>query len=318
MENNKQAVIDIGSNSVRLLVADCTNGHVSGIYKGLSTTRLFNGMTKTGELSDAAMENSLNAVYDFNIKAIELGAQEIWCFATAAVRNASNAQVFVELIKQKTLLDVEILSKDREAQMGFVGVGGQGVRGILDIGGGSTEIAVGDDKSIHRCSMDLGAVSALEMYPLGNVADELTLEAMQQWTMNVMASKASDVLLHSEDVDFVGIGGTITTLAALELQMSKYDPMRIQGKRLTLRIIEKWYNELIRMPLSARKTLIGLNPERADIIIGGIVILQTFMNLFSLKEIRVSDLGNMEGYLKVKLQENGEKTEKSIEDKDND
>ena len=301
MENNRQAVIDIGSNSVRLLVADCIDGHISAIHKGLNTTRLSQGITLTGELSDDAIQRSIDAIYDFNIKAIEFGAQNVYCFATAAVRNAENAQTFIDLVLQKTSLAVDVLSKETEAQMSFSGVGGQGMRGIIDIGGGSTEIAVGDGASIHRCSMDLGAVAALEMYPLGNIADELTLEAMQQWTINVMSNKASDVLLHSEDVDFTGTGGTITTLAALELQMARYDPMRIQGKRLTIRTVEKWYNELVKMPLITRKSVIGLNPERADIIIGGIVILMTFMNLFSLHEIRVSDSGNMEGYLKTKL-----------------
>lgn len=300
---SRQAVIDVGSNSVRLLVADCTDGQVLPIHKGLNTTRLSEGLTKTGNLTDIAMDRSIDAIFDFNNKAKDLGAESVWCFATAAVRNAENDQEFVELVKEKVALDVDILSKEQEAHVGFIGVGGQGVRGILDIGGGSTEIAVGDGDTVHRCSMNLGAVAALEMYPLGNIADDLTLEAMQQWTMNIMSKEAQDVLTKSDDVSFVGIGGTITSLVAMDLKMAKYDPMRVQGKRLSIRTIEKWYNDLIKMPLSARRSLVGLNPERADIIIGGIVILLTFMNLFSLREIRVSDRGNMEGYLVMKLKE---------------
>lgn len=300
---SRQAVIDVGSNSVRLLVADCTDGQVLPIHKGLNTTRLSEGLTQTGNLTDIAMDRSIDAIYDFNNKAKELGAESVWCFATAAVRNAENAQAFVELVKEKVALDVDILSKEQEAHVGFIGVGGQGMRGILDIGGGSTEIAVGDGKTVHRCSMNLGAVAALEMYPLGNIADELTLEAMQQWTMNIMSKEAVGVLAESDDVSFVGIGGTITSLVAMDLKMAKYDPMRVQGKRLSIRVIEKWYNDLIKMPLAARRSLVGLNPERADIIIGGIVILLTFMNLFSLREIRVSDRGNMEGYLVMKLED---------------
>ena len=92
----------------------------------------------------------------FNIKAIEMGAENVWSFATAAVRNAENGDVFTARVKEKVLLDVDVLSKKREAQMGFIGVGGEGMRGILDIGGGSTEIAVGDGETISRCSMDLG------------------------------------------------------------------------------------------------------------------------------------------------------------------
>jgi exopolyphosphatase/guanosine-5'-triphosphate,3'-diphosphate pyrophosphatase len=298
---SRQAVIDVGSNSSRLLVADCIDGQIAAVHKELSTTRLSEGLTQTGNLSDAAMGRSVEVINDFYVKAKELDAKQIWCFATAAVRNSENSEVFVSLVKESTELDVDILSKEQEAHIGFIGVGGQGMRGILDIGGGSTEIAVGDGETIYRCSMNLGAVAALEMYPLGNIADELTLEAMQQWTMNIMSKEAADVLEKSNDVSFVGIGGTMTSLVAMEHKMAKYDPLRVQGKRLSIRTIEKWYNDLLKMPLATRRTLIGLNPERADIIIGGIVILLTFMNLFSLREIRVSDRGNMEGYIMMKL-----------------
>ena len=318
MESSKQAVIDIGSNSVRLLVADCINGSIAPIHKAINTTRLSEGLAVSGSLSESAMERTSIAVYDFNIKAIEMGAKNIWCFATAAVRNADNSEVFIELIKEKVLLEVDVLSKKREAQMGFVGVGGNGLRGILDIGGGSTEIAVGDGDKIHRCSMNLGAVAALEMYPLGDVADELTLEAMHQWAIGVMGKEAAGILLQSSEVEFVGIGGTITTLAAMELKMAKYDPMRIQGKRLSLRSIEKWYTQLIEMPLNERKSITGIEPQRADIIIGGIVILLTFMKLFSLREIKVSDSGNLEGYLKTKLKFDEKLQKPKPEEQEND
>ncbi len=301
MVNNKNAVIDVGSNSVRLLVADCTGQKILPIYKAIATTRLSEGLAVSGVLSKTAMERTANAVYDFNIKAIEMGAKNIWCFATAAVRNSENADKFIELVKERTLIDIDVLSKRREAQMGFIGVGGEGMRGILDIGGGSTEIAVGDGEDISRCSMNLGAVTALDMYPLGDVADELTLEAMRQWALNVMSKEAANLVLQSPEVEFTGIGGTITTIAAMEFKMAKYDPSRIQGKRLTRRTIEKWYSTLINMPLAARRAIIGMEPKRADIIIGGMVILITFMDLFSLRDIKVSDSGNLEGYLKDKL-----------------
>ena len=168
-------------------------------------------------------------------------------------------------------------------------------------------LPVGDGGDVTRCSMDLGAVTALEMFPLGDVADELTLEAMHQWTMNVMKEEAQQVLGKSEDVKFTGIGGTITSLVAMELSMAHYEPSRVQGKRLTIRTIEKWYKTLAKMPLAARRAVVGLPAERADIIIGGILILLTFMNIFELSEIRVSDAGNLEGYLKTKLEKNCKK-----------
>ena len=301
MESSKHAVIDIGSNSVRLLVAEFAGGNAAPVYKAISTTRLSEGLAVSGNLSESAMQRTLNAVYDFNIRAIEMGAQNVWCFATAAVRNSKNAQTFIDMVKEKVLLDVDVLSKHMEAKIGFIGVGGSGARGIIDIGGGSTEIAIGGGKIIHRCSMDLGAVAALDMYPLGDVADELTLEAMRQWTESVMSNEAAGIMLQSSDIEFTGIGGTITTLAAMEYKMAKYDPMRIQGKRLSLRTVQKWYAALINMPLKARHAIVGIEPSRADIIIGGVVILLTFMELFSLSEIRVSDSGNLEGYLKMKL-----------------
>jgi exopolyphosphatase/guanosine-5'-triphosphate,3'-diphosphate pyrophosphatase len=314
MENSKQAVIDIGSNSVRLLVAECAGGNVAPIYKAISTTRLSEGLAVSGILNETAMKRTAAAVYDFNIKAIEMGVQNVWCFATAAVRNAQNAEAFTALVKEKVLLDVDVLSRNMEAKIGFIGVGGTGTRGIIDIGGGSTEIAIGGGRLVHRCSMDLGAVAALDMYPLGDVSDSLTLEAMRQWAQSIMSKEAASIMLQSSDVEFTGIGGTITTLAAMEYKMAKYDPMRIQGKRLTLRTVQKWYGALIKMPLKARRAIVGIEPQRADIIIGGVVIMLTFMELFSLKEIRVSDSGNLEGYLKTKLNIKPDKTKKQPEE----
>ena len=158
----------------------------------------------------------------------------------------------------------------------------------------------------------------MEMYPLGDIADELTLEAMRQWAQSVMSKEAARVLLQSSDVEFVGIGGTITTLAAMEHKMAKYDPMRIQGKRLSLRTVQKWYSELITMPLVLRRSIVGIEPQRADIIIGGVVILLTFMELFSLSEIKVSDSGNLEGYLKSMLSPAADMYEENEGDDDDD
>jgi exopolyphosphatase/guanosine-5'-triphosphate,3'-diphosphate pyrophosphatase len=155
-------------------------------------------------------------------------------------------------------------------------------------------------------SMKLGAVRALEKFPLGDVADPLALEAMRQWASGVLnrdGCEAREAARNLSGVRWAGIGGTITTLAAMELKMSKYDSARVQGYALTRQAVEKTLARLAQAPLEKRRQMAGLQSERADIIIGGVVILLEFMIYIGVEQIFVSDRDNLEGYLAYKLSE---------------
>ncbi len=314
MENQARrlAAMDIGSNSVRLMIAELSaDGTLMPLRKELVTTRIYEGLARTGKLSAVAVDRTLAAINILKDKAREAGADSLYCFATAAVREAKNRDEFLQRVFKETSMAVEVLSEEAEARLGFVGIMEKGPRGALDIGGGSAEIALGQDLDVnYAVSLKLGAVRALEKYPLGDIADPLTLEAMRQWAACVFArdgAAAREAAQRMGVSNFSGIGGTITTLAAMDLKLSKYDSSRVQGHVLTRAAVEKTLQKLASLPLEKRQQLPGLMPERADIIIGGVVILLEFLLFMGIDQITVSDRDNLEGFLTYKLNETGEK-----------
>lgn len=308
MENQPRrvAAIDVGSNSVRLMIADLgENGAIGPAKKELVMTRIYEGSARTGKLSDVAIERTLAAINILKDKAREAHASSLFCFATAAVREAKNRDEFLAKALKETSMNIEVLDEEAEARVGFIGTQELGPRGALDIGGGSTEIAVGMDQTVHcSISMKLGAVRALEKYPLGDTADALTLEAMRQWAACVLSrdgGEAREAARSLPGMRWAGIGGTITTLAAMELRLTRYDSVRVQGHELTRISVEKMLARLAQTPLEKRRQMTGLQPERADIIIGGVAILAEFMLYMGVEHIFVSDRDNLEGYLAYKL-----------------
>jgi exopolyphosphatase / guanosine-5'-triphosphate,3'-diphosphate pyrophosphatase len=311
MENQPKrvAAIDIGSNSVRLMVADLgENGGIVGpVKKELVMTRIYEGLARTGKLSDVAVERTLAAINILKDKARQAGASSLFCFATAAVREAKNRDAFLARALKETSMTIDVLTEEAEARVGFIGTQELGPRGALDIGGGSTEIAVGIDHDVqYSISMKLGAVRALEKYPLGDTVDPLTLEAMRQWVASVLkrdAGKARETAQSLPSIRWSGIGGTLTTLAAMDLKMSRYDSSRVQGHVLARQTVDKMLFRLAQTPLEKRRQMTGLQPERADIIIGGVAILLEFMLYMGIDQIYVSDRDNLEGYLAYKISE---------------
>jgi exopolyphosphatase / guanosine-5'-triphosphate,3'-diphosphate pyrophosphatase len=308
MENQTRrvAAIDVGSNSVRLMIAEIgLGGAIGQVMKELVMTRIYEGSMHTGKLSDVAVERTLAAINILKEKARQAGAAPLYCFATAAVREAKNRDEFLARALKETSMEIEVLDEEAEGRVGFIGTQETGPRGALDIGGGSTEIAVGIDQAVHcSISLKLGAVRALEKYPLGNTADAFTLEAMRQWAATILhrdGSEAREASRSLTGVRWAGIGGTITTLAAMELKLAKYDSKRVQGYSLTRPSVEKMLARLAQMPLEKRRQMTGLQPERADIIIGGVVILLEFMLYMGVEQLFVSDKDNLEGYLAYKL-----------------
>jgi exopolyphosphatase / guanosine-5'-triphosphate,3'-diphosphate pyrophosphatase len=314
MENQPKrvAAIDVGSNSVRLMIAELgENGIIGPVKKELVMTRIYEGLAKTGKLSDVAVDRTLAAINILKDKARLAGATSLFCFATAAVREAKNRDLFLARAFKETSMNIDVLSEEQEARVGFIGTQELGQRGALDIGGGSTEIAVGVDHEVQcSISMRLGAVRALEKYPLGDTADPLTLEAMRQWAstlLNHFAVDARQAARRMPSIRWSGIGGTLTTLGAMDLKMSKYDSARVQGHPLNRQGVEKTLARLAQMPLEKRRQIPGLQPERADIIIGGVVILLEFMIFMGVDQISVSDRDNLEGYLAYKLSEGADR-----------
>ena len=145
---------------------------------------------------------------------------------------------------------------------------------------------------------------AAERYPLGDVADPLTLTAMQQWAGNVMKNDLKDLMESAgslSQITYYGVGGTCTTLAAMDQRLAEYDPEKVHGYTLTRRRVGEMLEQLCSLTLEQRKALPGLSPKRADIIIGGTVILAAFMDKMQAEAIRVSERDNLEGYILMRL-----------------
>lgn len=291
MKNNNEtlSVIDVGSNSVRLMVVKGDEK-----YKFLITTRLAEG--KIGNrLADISIERTVNAVAVLFDKAIKLGADKIYAFATAAVRNSENGNDVVSLVKSKTGLKVDVVSGEREADLALLGalLGEDG--GVIDIGGASTEVAVSiSRKRVYGKSYPVGAVS------LKNECgcDRLKIE-------NYLSTifETND----SFNYKFYGVGGTITTLCAIDLNLTKYCPEKLGGHYLSIDRVKGLARLLSSLSPEEIREKYPIASNRADVIGGGAHILLRVMKAYKISGVYGSDSDNLEGYLEsVK---NYEKTE---------
>ena len=275
-------IIDIGSNSIRLMISD---GKKS-LKKYVETTKLADGLAKTGILQDAAMERSLFAIQKFVAIAQKYNA-EIHIFATEAVRSAKNSSVFTSDIKRLTNIDVDVVCGDMEAKLGFTGASeGQNVC-VVDIGGASTEIVCGDNGNIlYGKSVPIGAVrlrdncgedeDKLQTYIAENLKNYGTIPTMDK---------------------LVAIGGTASTLVSVLLQMEEYDSDLVHNYKLYRKDIEKIYNQIKNTAPKERSRIKGLVAGRRDIIVGAAFELIKIMEMLGFEYLFVSEKDNLEGYL---------------------
>ena len=279
--------IDIGSNSVRL--ACIADGKT--LYKRLETTRLGEGLSKTGELSAVAIERSAKAVSGFADFAKREGADKLYAFATAAVRSAKNGETFVERVKKLCGVDVEVLSGEKEAECGILGALQGGDGGIIDVGGASTEVTVQcGGKTLYSKSLDLGAVKLFDIAG----RDKTKLE-------KAIAEKINDYGdFSANSFTMYAIGGTATTLASGKHGLKVYDPAITHGTVLTQNEINELAEKLLSLTVEEVRALDGMEPRRADVIGGGCLMLYRVMQKFGIKQITVSESDNLEGFVLLK------------------
>ncbi len=278
----KFAVIDVGSNSVRLLfVAD---GKV--LYKVLQTTRLGEGLAQSGILNAVAIERSARAVAFFCEKAKDEGAEGVFAFATAAVRSAKNKEEFLGRVFELCRLEIEVLSGEEEAEIGAIGALGRGDGGICDVGGASTEIVIKrEGKLVYKKSVDIGVVRLKDT--CGREKNLLT----------AAAEKAAESFFDMPKTDeLVGIGGTATTLAALSLRLENYSSEKVTGAVITQEQMRALADKLSMMTVEEIATLPCVQKGRADVLSGGAVWLSVLMEKLGIRRLIASDKDNLEGY----------------------
>jgi exopolyphosphatase/guanosine-5'-triphosphate,3'-diphosphate pyrophosphatase len=296
------ATIDIGTNSVLLLVADRTpEGRFVPVVERADITRLGRGVDKTRRLSPEGMEATLAVVTAYAQEARALGAEAIAVSATSAARDAQNGAEFLEAARARAGVTVDIISGELEAQLSFSSAHMDfqhevsGPLLVLDIGGGSTEFIYGDraGRVAFRHSFDVGAVRMTERFvhadPLP-ASERAAIEAHLRATFAQLPPPPPGA-------ELVGVAGTVTTLYTLQHRIDPYDAARVQGGTLTLPELEALVDTLCRLPLAERRALPGLQPKRADVIPAGALILLEALRALGLTRCRVSDRGLRWGLL---------------------
>ena len=280
------AAIDIGTNSTRLLVADCTGAGLKRIEAGLITTRLGKGMA-SGLLLQETMLSTADAVGLFYQRAMNLGAESVVAAATSAVRDAANKTEFLGLVEERTGLNVRVLSGQEEAALSYRGVLSglpvdPGSSLVVDIGGGSTEFIWTHRDHLNLVSVNAGAVRLTEAG-----ANEIMIYNILQPALEEVKQSAFECL--------VGVGGTITTLAAIDQQLTVYNPDLVHGFCLRAASVDRILKMLKDMDMPERRKVPGLKPERADIIVAGVNIVKIIMDGLGLEKMLVSECDILDG-----------------------
>jgi len=289
------AVVDLGTNTTRLLVADVVDGRVEELDRRNTVTRLGESVDAGGQLVDGAMERVFRALEEYRHAIDELGAERTVAVATSAVRDARNGEHFQRELGERFGIDARIISGDEEARLTFAGAtaerpdGGDPVL-VLDIGGGSTEFVVGrsgEDPSFH-VSTQAGSVRQTERHISGDPPPPNQVESLQADVRSIIEAEVpSDV--RSGVRDGVAVAGTPTSLAAIDQRLDPYDSTKVHGYPLELSACERMLEMLASLPEQERREVVGLHPDRAPTIVAGVVILVEAMKAFGLEKIEVGE-----------------------------
>jgi exopolyphosphatase / guanosine-5'-triphosphate,3'-diphosphate pyrophosphatase len=285
------AAVDQGTNTTRLLVADVEDGEVEEVARRTKITRLGEGVDERRRLLPLPIARVRNVLSDYRREAESLGAERVLLTATSAVRDAENGEAFLGEIEWSYGFATQLLSGDDEAELTFRGAadGRPGSTLVIDPGGGSTEFVRGEDGLVDaRVSVDVGSVRLTERYLRSDppTSDELATAAIR-----VRASLPS-----LEPADrAVGVAGTVTTLAVLDLGLDEPEGRRTHGHRLTLDAVRAQRERLAALPLEERRRIRGLHPERAPVIVAGAVIVEQVLDGLGLDALEVSERDILHG-----------------------
>jgi exopolyphosphatase/guanosine-5'-triphosphate,3'-diphosphate pyrophosphatase len=296
-----RAVIDVGTNSVKLLVAEIKGQEVNAILEESEQTRLGQGFYDTHQLRRENIENTAVAVARFVGLAKHWGAQSTLVFATSAARDASNGQELITSIERASGLKLRVISGEQEADWVFCGVTSDPALAdqnlvVMDLGGGSTEFIVGrDDKREFAQSFQIGTVRLLEKFRPSNPPKRTERIECEKYLQEFLASyvrPAVEPHLHgATQVQLVGTGGTANILARMEKRLDKWERKLIDGNVLPIDAIREQKERLWRLPLEERRRLPGLPPQRADVILFGAAIYCAVMEQFGFPTVKISTRG---------------------------
>ncbi len=302
----RYATIDIGTNSMRLLLAEVVDGEFVSREKIINTTRLGRGIDSSGVISEESIDENITALKKFVEIAEDFKVESIKCIGTAALRNAKNKDIFIDKVNNLIGIEIEIITGDQEALLGYSGV----VKGlksselvnetllIIDIGGGSTEFIMGDfDKIFYRKSVDVGALLLTEKFISKMPEDDRELKVQRNFIEENIKDVIEEIKKIGRDFNLIGIGGTITSTSAINQKLEKYSMDKIHNSVVSLDDIIGQFNFIKRKSLDERRLIAGLQPKRAEIILTGEMILISIMTMLEIDNIRISEFDNLEGLI---------------------
>jgi len=299
------AAIDLGTNTVRLLVADIASRAAGWrtVIVEQRVTRLGEGFRRTGILSDAAAARTAATVAEYVTRARGAGAARVGIVATSAVRDAANGDAFVRDLERTTGVRVRVISGEEEARLTLAGILAglgalPGAAVAFDIGGGSTEyILAHDGRLVAAASLQLGVVPLAERFPFPGPVDPDRYRALRAEVDAQLARELPPAIATARIDTLVGTAGTVTTLAALDLGLRDYDAARVQGHALSRAAVRLQRRRLAALDLAGRVALPCLEPGRADLIVAGVAIVEATLDRWGSEQVIVSDWSLREGLL---------------------
>lgn len=305
----RSAAVDVGSNTIRMLIGEVQKTTLSRLVSERVITRLAEGIRDSGALGRESMQRSISALRSFSSTIREYDVSRVGAVGTSALRDALNSHEFIDTVLRETGIQIEIISGTREAELTSKGVllGFEGDHPpllVIDIGGGSTEwifLRADGTESPSYGSLNVGVINLLERFVKTDPLSESDLKRLHEEIdshLSPLGFPRKAAMSSSSFARLVGTGGTITTLASLALGLATYDHERIHMHRITIDNLYNLRALLLSLPFSKRREIKGLEPGRADLIIPGILLTIRFMDFFGFQEITVSDCGLLEGLLK--------------------
>jgi exopolyphosphatase / guanosine-5'-triphosphate,3'-diphosphate pyrophosphatase len=294
------AVVDIGTNSTRLLVAEVDGGRVEELERRTTVTGLGQGVEAAGRLADEAIARVSEALGAYREVIDRLGTERIVAVATSAMRDAENGPAFRDEIKERFGIDARTISGDEEARLTFLGATSGRESGsetlVIDIGGGSTEYVTGkagSDPGFH-VSTRMGSVRFTERHLRSDPPGHEEMTALSEDVRGVVEGDVPAQIRRSVELG-IAVAGTATTLAAIDQELDPYDPEKVHGYRLSLVACERIVAQLAALPVAERREVTGLHPDRAPTIVAGAVILLESVRAFGLEEVEISETDILHG-----------------------
>jgi exopolyphosphatase / guanosine-5'-triphosphate,3'-diphosphate pyrophosphatase len=289
------AVVDIGSNSTRLLIAELHDQRVTELVRRTEVTRLGAGVDADGRLRDDAMERVFTTLAAYRSEIDRHHCDNAVAVLTSAVRDSANGVQFAAQVRDRYGLEPHVLSGDDEAQLTFIGATSERDRSdltptlVLDIGGGSTEVVIGTGSEVvFHVSTQAGVVRQTERHLHDDPPPQAQLDQLAADVRRILRDAVPESRRDTVQRG-IGVAGTATSLAAIAQALDPYDPERVHGYRLSAAESDRILGELSRLPLAERRGVPGLHPDRAPTIVAGAVILREVLSLFGLREIEISE-----------------------------